>query len=141
MSAAESASDGGGGPTPVSPVASVARVSPGARVSPVSPVDQAALNARVAQVSAVMRSHAGGVELVGVSPDGEVELRFTGMCQGCPFRPLTMHATIVPGLSSVPGVTAVRAPGARISEHAVQRLRRAVGAWHPSLPPIKTHYD
>ncbi len=91
-------------------------------------VDLERLRARVEQVCAVMRSHAGGVELAAVSPEGVVELRFTGMCQGCHFRPLTLHATIVPALMAVPGVTEVRAPGARISDEAEERLRAALGA-------------
>ena len=78
-----------------------------------SVVDHELLTERVRQVSAVMRSHAGAIELVDVSPAGVVELRFTGMCQGCPFRPLTMYGTIIPALLAVPGVTDVRAPGAR----------------------------
>jgi Fe-S cluster biogenesis protein NfuA len=102
-----------------------------------SAVDAERLQARVRQVCAVMSSHAGGIELVGVSAGGVVELRFTGMCQGCHFRPLTMHGTIVPALMAVPGVTAVRAPGARISEEAEERLRAALGSWLPPLPAVR----
>jgi Fe-S cluster biogenesis protein NfuA len=101
-----------------------------------STVDVPALERRLAQVCAVMRSHAGAVELVEVGLDGVVELRFTGMCQGCPFRPLTMHGTIVPALMEVPGVTEVRAAGARISEFAAERLRVALGDRPPHLPVL-----
>lgn len=104
-------------------------------------VDQAALEQRIRQVCAVMRSHAGAIELVGVDPVGVVELRFTGMCQGCPFRPLTMHGTIVPALLDVGGVTEVWAAGARISEFAQERLRTALGdhpAHLPALPVVKS---
>lgn len=100
------------------------------------PVDGDALQARIRQVRAVMRSHGGAIELTGVDARGVVELRFTGMCQGCPFRPVTMHSTIGPALLSVPGVTDVRAPGARVSDHAVQRLRDAFGEQSLRLPPL-----
>jgi Fe-S cluster biogenesis protein NfuA len=102
----------------------------------VSSVDRDALRARLRQVCAVMRSHAGAVELVDVDEDGVVELRFTGMCQGCPFRPLTMHGTIIPALMAVAGVTEVRAPGGRISRHAAERLRAALGDQVSRLPPL-----
>jgi Fe-S cluster biogenesis protein NfuA len=99
-------------------------------------VDRAALEQCIRQVCAVMRSHAGAIELVGVDAAGIVELRFTGMCQGCPFRPLTMHATIVPALLSVPGVNEVWAAGARVSEFAQERLRAALGDRPPHLPTL-----
>jgi Fe-S cluster biogenesis protein NfuA len=99
-------------------------------------VDRAALAQRIRQVCAVMRSHAGAIELVGVDAAGVVELRFTGMCQGCPFRPLTMHGTIIPALLAVPGVTEVWAAGARISEFAQERLRAALGDRPPHLPAL-----
>lgn len=101
-----------------------------------TPVDLDALRVRLRQVCAVMRSHGGAIELADVDARGVVELRFTGMCQGCPFRPVTMHSTIVPALLAVPGVTEVRAPGARVSEHAERRLRAAFGDQGPRLPPL-----
>lgn len=85
-------------------------------------VDLAALRERVDAVCRLMRAHAGAIELVEVSAAGVVRLRFTGMCAGCQLRPLTMRGTIVPALSSLPGVSAVHADGARISEEAAQRL-------------------
>lgn len=100
-------------------------------------VDRDALQARIRQVCAVMRSHAGAIELVDVTPDGVVEVRFLGMCQGCQFRPLTMHATIIPALLAVPGVTEVSGAGARISEYAAQRLQAAIGDQGLRLAPLR----
>ncbi len=77
---------------------------------------------RIAQLGPVLDAHAGGVELLDVSPAGEVTLRFTGMCTGCRFRPLTMAGTLRPALLAVPGVTRVAAEGARISAEAEERL-------------------
>lgn len=82
--------------------------------------DPALLQA-VADVDRALRAHAGGVELLG-ERDGEVELRFTGMCTGCAFKPQTMAVTVRPALLSVPGVREVRAAGARTSAEAEQRM-------------------
>jgi hypothetical protein len=59
------------------------------------------------------------------------------MCQGCPFRPLTMHGTIIPALLEVTGVSEVWAAGARISEFAQARLRAALGDHPPRLPALR----
>ena len=81
-----------------------------------------------------MSAHAGGVEIADVADDGAVRLRFTGMCAGCAFRPLTMEGTIRPAVSAVPGVTSVHADGARISDEAAERLRSRLG--RSGLPPL-----
>ena len=87
-----------------------------------SEVDRPALERRIGAVSRAMSAHAGAIELLEVSAGGVVRVRFTGMCAGCAFRPLTMRGTIAPALSEVPGVTGVIADGARISEEAAERL-------------------
>jgi Fe-S cluster biogenesis protein NfuA len=83
-----------------------------------------------------MSVHAGAIELLGVSAGGVVRVRFTGMCQGCPFRPLTMHGTIIPALIAVPGVTKVLADGARISDEAAARLAKMVVDLPTPLGPV-----
>jgi Fe-S cluster biogenesis protein NfuA len=102
-----------------------------------APVDRAALEQRIVDVCRVMSAHAGAIELLDVSPLGAVRVRFTGMCAGCMFRPLTMRGTIEPALRAVPGVSAVAADGARISEEAAERLRRYIDeeAW-PTLATV-----
>jgi Fe-S cluster biogenesis protein NfuA len=85
--------------------------------------DPDALNARVELVSAAMATHGGGLELAEVDPSGRVRVRFTGLCASCQLRPLTFVETIAPALESLPGVAGVSADGARISEHAMARLR------------------
>jgi Fe-S cluster biogenesis protein NfuA len=101
-----------------------------------TPVDTALLERRIGQVRAVMRAHAGAIDLVEVTPAGVVRVRFTGMCAGCPFRPLTMRGTILPALSELPGVTGVEAAGARISDEAAARVQRYLGDRAPRLPPL-----
>jgi Fe-S cluster biogenesis protein NfuA len=102
---------------------------------PAGAVDRDRLAARIDQVSTVMGAHAGAIELLGVSDTGAVRVRFTGMCAGCLFRPLTMKGTVEPALLEVPGVTAVEAAGTRISEEAASRMRHYLGdAGPPPLP-------
>lgn len=76
----------------------------------------------VAMLDVRLRSHAGGLRLMGVSSSGVARVRFTGMCTGCPYRPLTMAHTIRPALMGLPGVRGVEAEGARISAEAEARL-------------------
>lgn len=80
------------------------------------------IEARVAELSARIAAHAGGLELDHVAADGTVTVRFTGMCTGCPYRPLTMAGTVRPALLAIDGVTRVEAVGSRISEEAERRL-------------------
>jgi Fe-S cluster biogenesis protein NfuA len=87
-----------------------------------------ALEARIAEINALMRAHAGGVELLGVSEDGTVSVRFAGKCTGCELRPLTMAGTVRPGLLDVDGVHRVTAAGGRISEEAERRLAESLNS-------------
>lgn len=91
----------------------------------VTEVDRDGLKRQLDGLERKLAWHAGGVDLVGVTADGVVELRFTGMCTGCPLRPMTMEATIRPALMRVDGVREVTATGARLPEEVVVQLRRA----------------
>ena len=52
----------------------------------------------------------GDVELVDVSPDGVVQVRFLGVCIGCPSSAITLQQGIERTLKQhVPEVTAVHA--------------------------------
>jgi Fe-S cluster biogenesis protein NfuA len=102
-------------------------------------VDREALDARIGQVSAAIGAHAGAIELLDVSEAGAVRVRFTGMCTGCLFRPLTMMGTVEPALLEVPGVTAVEAAGTRVSAEAAARMRHYLGdAGPPPLPAVRS---
>jgi Fe-S cluster biogenesis protein NfuA len=60
------------------------------------------------QVRPYLGSHAGGVELVGVGPDGVVHLRLQGSCDGCPSSTLTVKQAIERAIeAAAPEVTAV----------------------------------
>jgi Fe-S cluster biogenesis protein NfuA len=86
----------------------------------VSGPDRVALEERIREVARFIHNHAGGLELTHATDKGEV--RFTGMCTGCPYRPVTMASTVRPALMEVEGVTSVHAIGSRISEQAEKRL-------------------
>ena len=76
--------------------------------------DAADLHERVARVLDLIRpavqSDGGDVELVSVSPQGVVQVRFHGACVGCPSSTMTLQAGIERNLKQrVPGVTSVLA--------------------------------
>ncbi|HUB75854.1 MAG TPA: NifU family protein [Solirubrobacteraceae bacterium] len=110
-----------------------------------SAVEPTALEARLRQLRAVMRSHGGTIELVGCDAAGVVTLRFAGACCGCPYRPLTLAATIRPALEALPGVSEVRAGGARLSDEALSRIRSyfegAAPPPLPALPAVPTNHE
>lgn len=72
-------------------------------------------------LSRVMRAHGGGLELDQAGPHAEV--RFTGMCAGCPGRPLCLENLVAPALLAVDAVTSVTAPGTRADPAALGRFR------------------
>jgi Fe-S cluster biogenesis protein NfuA len=84
-----------------------------------------AVLARLEELQPALAAHAGGVELVEVE-GGVVRLRFTGMCTGCPLRPLTTASTIRPALLALAGITEVEIEGCRISAEAEARLAAAL---------------
>jgi Fe-S cluster biogenesis protein NfuA len=96
----------------------------------------AALALRLAELRVVLGAHAGGVELVELS-GGVARVRYTGMCTGCPLRPVTTASTVRPALLEVEGVEELEIEGSRISAEAEARiaaafarggLRRSAGA-------------
>ncbi len=93
-----------------------------------SPVDVAALDQRVEHINRMMNTHAGAIEVVDVTEDGVLNLRFVGMCQGCPFRPVTFFGVVSQMLAGVPGVTDVRAEGVRVSQEAASRASELIGS-------------
>ncbi len=59
-------------------------------------------------VQAYARSHGGQIHLLGVTDKGEVKIRLTGACNGCPMSDLTLKHGIEMQLRQiVPGVQQV----------------------------------
>jgi Fe-S cluster biogenesis protein NfuA/nitrite reductase/ring-hydroxylating ferredoxin subunit len=60
------------------------------------------------KVRPYLGSHAGGVELLGVDPEGVVRLRLEGSCDGCPSSTMTVKLAIERAIEeAAPEVTAV----------------------------------
>jgi Fe-S cluster biogenesis protein NfuA len=97
----------------------------------------AALTARLRAVNHVMASHAGTLELVDVTHDGQATVRFGGLCTACPMKAMTLAATIRPALLDIDGVTRVEAIGVRVSPEAEQALAATAAPGWPLdfLPP------
>ena len=56
-------------------------------------------------VQAYARSHGGEIALVGVTTEGDVKIRLSGACKGCPMSALTLKHGIEMQLKHfVPGV-------------------------------------
>ena len=85
-------------------------------------VDADLLARRVKAINVLIGSHAGSVEVLGVSPQGAVSIRYAGMCTGCEYRPVTTAGTVEPALLDVAGVTRVEVVGARVSDEAMARI-------------------
>jgi len=59
-------------------------------------------------VQAYARTHGGAIELLGVTEEGDVTVRMTGACRGCPMSALTLKHGIETQLKElVPGVRKV----------------------------------
>jgi Fe-S cluster biogenesis protein NfuA len=89
---------------------------------------QAALDSRVGQF---IQAHAGDVQVVSVTDDGIVTVRFHGACIGCPALATTFVAAVQPVLEGLPGVRRVSAVGVNVSPAAIARVRAMAGVSRP----------
>ena len=81
-------------------------------LEPQSMIDPGNIQTQVEQVLDAMRpviqQDGGDIELVSVSAEGEVQIRFQGACVSCPSRALTLQTLIERNLKEyVPGFTSV----------------------------------
>lgn len=62
----------------------------------------------IVDVQAYARSHGGQIHLVGVTESGDVQIKLTGACNGCPLSDITLKNGIEQHLKQlVPGVQKV----------------------------------
>lgn len=74
---------------------------------------EARVQAALEHVRPLLATHGGSVELLECSPQGEVTLRLTGNCHGCPSSQQTLRQTIEQALySAAPDLTALVVEGA-----------------------------
>jgi Fe-S cluster biogenesis protein NfuA len=93
-------------------------------------IDHGLLAGTIDSLSRLIRAHAGGLELVSVDDEhGAVTVRYTGMCVGCEFRPVTTEGSVRPALLAVAGVTEVLITGMRVSAEAEARLAQALAPY------------
>lgn len=83
------------------------------------------------QIRPVIKLHGGGVELLDVTEYGEVELSFDGACRGCSLKSLTYALGVRQKLLPIPGVTAVNMEGVRLSQAALDRVKKYYGGHMP----------
>lgn len=66
------------------------------------------VRAAIEDVQAYARSHGGQIHLLGVSAEGDVRIKFTGTCRGCPMSAMTLKFGVEEQLRVlVPGVRRV----------------------------------
>ncbi|WP_421998105.1 NifU family protein [Reyranella sp.] len=89
------------------------------------------------QVRPLLAVHGGGVELIEVTPAGEVRLEYQGACRGCALKSTTYVLGIRQKLMPVPGVTEVTVEGVRLSRAALERAARMYASYSPwvGAPP------
>jgi Fe-S cluster biogenesis protein NfuA/nitrite reductase/ring-hydroxylating ferredoxin subunit len=90
--------------------------------------------AALERVRPYLGSHAGGVEYLGLDPDGTVRLRLEGSCDGCPSSALTVKMAIEKGIEDVaPEVTKVEVEG-MLADPASSPTTEATPDGHTLLP-------
>ena len=65
------------------------------------------------QIRPLLAVHGGGVDLIEVTPAGEVRLAFEGACRGCSLKSVTYALGIRQKLMPIPGVTEVTVESVR----------------------------
>ena len=83
------------------------------------------------QIRPLLAVHGGGVDLIEVTPAGEVRLAFEGACRGCSLKSVTYALGIRQKLMPIPGVTEVTVEGVRLSRAAIERAARMYKGYSP----------
>src|SRR5205814_5456309 len=82
----------------------IATMTPATESTPLRQRVQSVINL----IRPAVQADGGDIELVDVSPEGVVQIRFHGACHGCPSSTMTLHMGIERNLrEKVPEVTAV----------------------------------
>lgn len=92
------------------------------------------------KVRPYLGSHAGGVELLGVDPEGVVRLRLEGSCDGCPSSVQTVKLAIERAIEeAAPEVTAVEVENlTREREPQLLQIRPMRPEWQEPCPAVET---
>jgi Fe-S cluster biogenesis protein NfuA len=92
------------------------------------------------QVRPYLGSHAGGVELLGVDPEGVVHLRLEGSCDGCPSSTMTVKLAIERAIEeAAPEITRVEVENlTREREPQLLQIRPMRPEWQEPCPAVET---
>lgn len=83
------------------------------------------------QVRPLLAMHGGGIDLIEVTPAGEIRLAFAGACCGCSLKSVTYALGVRQKLMPIPGVREVTVEGVRVSTAAIERAERMYGPHSP----------
>jgi Fe-S cluster biogenesis protein NfuA len=83
------------------------------------------------QIRPMLAIHGGGIELLDITPAGEVRLAFEGACCGCALKSVTYALGVRQKLLPIPGVTDVTVEGVRLSRFALERATRMYARYTP----------
>lgn len=83
------------------------------------------------QIRPLLAMHGGGLELVEITPAGEIRLAFEGACCGCSLKAVTYALGIRQKLLLVAGVSEVTVEGVRLSRAALERATRMYAGYTP----------
>jgi Fe-S cluster biogenesis protein NfuA len=92
------------------------------------------------RVRPYLGSHAGGVELLGIDPEGVVHLRLEGSCDGCPSSTLTVKMAIERAIEeAAPEVAGVEVENlSREREPQLLQIRTMRPEWQEPCPAVET---
>jgi Fe-S cluster biogenesis protein NfuA len=86
------------------------------------------LDAELDNIRPFLQAHFGGVVVDNVDLDGNVQVRFTGACEGCILQPVTFISRVSPTLEKIAGVRSVSigrvTTDSRFSPQAISRIRK-----------------
>ncbi len=82
--------------------------------------------AALSRVRNFVQAHAGDVEVVEVTEEGDVTLAFRGTCVSCPAQAMTIGTAVLPAVEKVEGVRKIHLDGMIVSQAAVRRIRAMV---------------
>lgn len=77
------------------------------------------------QIRPLLHIHGGDLELVSLSDEGVVHVRFHAACRACPLKAVTYAVSIRQRLMEIPGVTDVVMDDVRLSRTAIARVEAA----------------
>lgn len=84
-------------------------------------------------VRARLRGHAGDLEIVDISEEGEVTINFIGACSACPAIGFTFGAIVEPSLMAIEGVSSIKTHQVHMSPAVRRRLQAMTEGQSPAV--------